>query len=141
MEDVDEYVFEDEYNVFERASYMERDVLGEMGIVYERRKKEDIRDPVQRFYIYVDSIARKLIRDRIITIRSSDVQTLLGYIARVSEPKYKNPTAFVLGYELTRSGAIDVAKLDFVKTKLKDLDVPIKVEDLIRYSNLWLRIK
>ena len=136
----DDYSFEAEYDVLQRGGFLERDVLGEL-FGTERKRVRDIRDITQRFYVQVDAVARVLIEQKIISITRRDIPKMLDYIGRVPYIKYKNPTAFVLGYDVTLSGYIDMRKLDKLKSKLKDITTPVRLEDIIRYSNLWLRIR
>jgi hypothetical protein len=58
---------------------------------------------------------------------------------------YKNPTAFVLGYLITKeNNKINKMKLDKIIEDLSTIqnekNIIIKPSDLIRYARLWLRL-
>jgi len=54
--------------------------------------------------------------------------------------QYKNPTAIILGYALTKSSTIDKKLFNELIPKIKTLEPPMKPTDLLRYSNLWLNV-
>lgn len=144
--DIDEYEFDTEYafkpdefdlrpehDIYTRVAPMETG-----GI--ERTKGDIVNDPTQRFYIYVDAIARQLIQTGKVGFRTTDIKAILAKIPSVPAARYKNPTAFVFGYDLTRSGSLMAKKITDAIAVTKDLDVVIRPEDLLRYSFLWLRL-
>lgn len=134
-----------EYGIFERSA-MERaktvaQIASEAGVDVPTRMKrgEYLRDPVQRFYVYVDVAARNFIRDGFVaSIGYDDVRRILETIRRVKNAGYKNAVAFVLGYCVGRRGRIDRDELDSLLPKLSELDPPLKSTDLLRYSRLWV---
>lgn len=109
-------------------------------------KQSMIRDPTNRFYLYVDAIARKFIETGVVTFRVSDIDYMLKYIDKLNEPRYKNPTAFVLAYDIVASR--DESKQNIDKTfarfidKTEDVDRSgVTLVDLIRYVFLWDDLK
>lgn len=131
MEDED---FIQEYNVYERVGF-ETDILGELG---GGREDPTFKDPTQRFYIFVDAIARQLKQQGVILISEGDIRHMLSKVDALQLPKYKNPTGYVLGYYIGHRGEIDKRKFDSIKGKLKELEYPLKQADVIRYANLWI---
>lgn len=134
----DDIEFENEYNVFERVEFMEQDILGELGVTI---KEDAIRDPTQRFYIFVNTLVKRLSDQRIIKTTKADIHFILSKIKNVSSPKYKNPTGFVLGYYITENGQIDKKKFNVLKSKLRNLEYPLSEIDVLRYGSLWLTLR
>ncbi len=128
----DEYGLE--YNIYERVG-MDTDVLGELGI---KRDDPMFRDPTQRFYIFVDAVARQLKQRGIISISEGDIRHMLNKISDLELPKYKNPTGYVLGYYIGHKGVIDKRRFDAIKGRLSGLEYPLTPEALIRYGRLWV---
>lgn len=123
--------FENEYNVYERVGGIQ-DELGTGTDV-------DLRDPVQRFTQFTKTVAREMISQGIITLKKSDVRYIIDQIPYILNPKYKNPTAFVLGFWVTRrDGTIDKDRVKKLLPHLTSLTYPVKSFDVIRYANLWI---
>jgi Family of unknown function (DUF5770) len=135
----------DEYRVFERAEYAGKNVeqiASDAGIVFTHKKGELIKDPVHRFYIYVNASAQKLIREGYISfVPASDIPLILTGIKDVKNIKYKNADAFVLGYAVSKSGSINAKHFNDVVAKTRKLEPPIKPADIIRYARLWISLK
>jgi hypothetical protein len=132
----------DEYRAFERTEYAGKDVeqiASDAGIVFTHKKGELVRDPVTRFYIYVDASARKLIKERYITFMSSnDIPTILTRIRNVKNVKYKNADAFVLGYAVSKSNSINSKHFNEIVEETRNLEPLIRPADILRYANMWL---
>lgn len=148
----DDYEYFDEtYGVDYNAAYnaaalgevggrIDRDVLGEIVQIHDvKRKKEAIRDPLKRFYIYVDSEIRQLNREGLIKV---DSQRVLTAIEKIPNYRYLNPAVFVLGYGLTSGGRSMPSKESFdeLLVKLKLTERQITPEDILRYCYLWMRL-
>jgi len=134
----EEVRFENEYNVYERVGG-QTDILGELGTT---EADVDLRDPVQRFIQFTKTVAQEMITQGIINLKKPDVRYILDQIPDIPNPKYKNPTAFVLGFWVTRrDGTIDKERVKKLQPHLASLTYPIKDFDVIRYANLWIDTK
>ena len=131
----EEVRFENEYNVYERVGGF----LGELGT---GEADVDLRDPVQRFTQFTKTVAQEMISQGIITLKKPDVRYIIDQIPDIPNPKYKNPTAFVLGFWVTRrDGTIDKDRIKKLLPHLASLTYPVKNFDVIRYANLWIGTK
>jgi hypothetical protein len=130
----EEIRFENEYNVYERVGgYLE---LGTTGA------DVDLRDPVQRFTQFTKTVAQEMITQGIINLTKPDVRYIIEQIPDIPNPKYKNPTSFVLGFWVTRrDGTIDKERVKKLLPHLPSLTYPVKDFDVIRYANLWIDTK
>ena len=134
----DAFVYEDEIR-FE-AEYNARDRLG--GVMEDELiKTRDMKDPVQRFAAFVQVVTRSMNAQNIVSISRKDLNFVVEKALKVPAARFKNPTAFVLGYWLTRDS--DYTELNNEKFKklvpnLKDLDYPVRSYDAVRYANLWM---
>ena len=127
--------FENEYNVYERVGGGV-DILGELGTAGE----VDLRDPLQRFTQFTKTVAQEMITQGIITLKKPDVRYIIEQIPDIPNPKYKNPTAFVLGFWVTkRDGTIDKDRVKKLIPDLDSLTYPVRDYDVIRYANLWIQ--
>lgn len=136
----EEVRFENEYNVYERVGgYLQTDVLGELGTT---EADVDLRDPVQRFTQFTKTVAQEMVTQGIINLKRPDIRYILDQIPDIPNPKYKNPTAFVLGFWVTRrNGTIDKERVKKLLPHLASLTYPVKDFDVIRYANLWIDTK
>jgi hypothetical protein len=127
--------FENEYNVYERVGGGV-DILGELGTAGEA----DLRDPLQRFTQFTKTVAQEMMTQGIITLKKSDVRYIIDQTPDVPNPKYKNPTAFVLGFWVTkRDGTIDKDRVKKLIPDLPKLTYPVRDYDVIRYAKLWIQ--
>jgi hypothetical protein len=132
----DEVKFENEYNVYERVGV---DILGELGT---GNADVDLQDPVQRFTQFTKTVALEMITQGIITLKKPDVRYIIDQIPDILNSKYKNPTAFVLGFWVTRrDGTIDKDRLSKLLPNLASLTYPVKDYDVIRYANMWINTR
>lgn len=127
------YEQEDQYRDRERAG-------GEYTGCWETGK---IQTPLGRFCIKVYAISRN-IESECALINQPDIEMLQTFSQKVPMVRYKNPTAFVLGYIATKRGSIKIdpksleeAYICYKKTVSVDKDESIKKSDIIRYSRLW----
>uniref|UniRef100_A0A6C0LXY2 Uncharacterized protein n=1 Tax=viral metagenome TaxID=1070528 RepID=A0A6C0LXY2_9ZZZZ len=106
-------------------------------------EKLKIQTPLGRFCIKVDAVSRN-IESECNLLNQADITMLQSFSQKVPRVRYKNPTAFVLGYIATKRGAskIDIQTLETVyncykKTVSVDKDESVKKSDVIRYARLW----
>ena len=134
----DAFAYEDETRFL--AEYNARDRLG--GVMEDELiKTRDMKDPVQRFAAFVQVVTRSMNAQNIVSISRKDLNFVVEKALKVPAARFKNPTAFVLGYWLTRDS--DYTELNNEKFKklvpnLKDLDYPVRSYDAVRYANLWM---
>jgi hypothetical protein len=140
----DELDLEPEYDVLQRGGYFQHDVLGTINEQYgfiDVKKGENIIDPIQRFYVYVQATGLKLVSEKFIpNVKSDEIGLIIDKISGMKNIQYKNPTAIILGYALTKSSTIDKKLFNELIPKIKTLEPPMKPTDLLRYSNLWLNV-
>ena len=129
--------FGEEYNVYERVGgQFQENILGELGTM---DVNIDLRDPVQRFTQFTKTVAIDMIRQEIINLKRADIFHIIKQIPDIPNPKYKNPTAFVLGFWVTKKdGTINKERFKRLLSSLSALTYPIKDYDVIRYANLWI---
>jgi hypothetical protein len=131
--------FENEYNVYERVGGFAQTDLGELGT---GNADVDLRDPVQRFTQFTKTVAQEMITQGIIALKKPDIRYIIDQIPDILNPKYKNPTAFVLGLWVTnRDGTIDKDRVKKLIPQLTSLTYPVKDFDVIRYANMWIDTK
>ena len=130
--------FELEYNVYDRVGgYDQTNVLGELGTT---EGDVDLRDPVQRFTQFTKTVSQEMITQGVIGLKKPDVRYIIDQIQYIPNAKYKNPTAFVLGFwVIKRDGTIDKERVRKLIPSLESLTYPVKDYDIIRYANLWLK--
>lgn len=92
--------------MYERAGgYLQHDILGELGT---GDADIDIRDPIQRFTQFTKTVTNDVNNQGVISLKRPDIKYILDQIQHVPHVKYKNPTAFVLGFWVTtRDGTIN----------------------------------
>jgi hypothetical protein len=133
-----ENCFENEQNVFDRVGgCYQMNALGELGTT---EADVDIKDPTQRFIQFTQTVALEMSGQGVINIKRHEIQHILNHIENIENVKFKNPTAFVLGYWVTmRNGCIDEDRLKKLIPSLTSLKYPVRSYDVIRYCNLWMR--
>jgi hypothetical protein len=128
----DEVRFENEYNVYDRVG----GTFGELGTI---NTDIDMRDPIQRFTQFTRTVAKDMITQKIIDLKIPDINYIIEQIQYFKNIKYKNPTAFILGFWVTKNdGTIDKNRVKKLIPKLPSLTYPIREFDVIRYANLWI---
>jgi hypothetical protein len=136
----------EEYHVLDRVGYTNdektvQEIAAEAGIIIQQRPGHLIRDATQRFYVYTNASARRMISDGIINwVSHNEVTKILSSIKFIKNPEYKNADAFILGYAVTRPNGkeININRLNSLKPILEQMDPVIKQTDVIRYANLWI---
>jgi len=94
-----------------------------------------------RFLIAVDALARKMEGDGLVKISQADIDDMLEKTRFVSGLKYKNPTAYILGYVATGGGRnLDKNNVLHVIDKILPeipKDKGIAPADVVRYARFW----
>lgn len=131
---------EEEY-VPEFAAYERVGLPGDalIGITYNQFTKTDKLD---MFIINVDKIGREINSIKQSILSYSDIEYLVDKARIIPKIEFKNPTAYILSYIITRSGQNrpTLSKVDEVyRTVLQKISTKDDVEkkDLIRYSRYW----
>ena len=132
-----------EFNVYNRvgaSTTRTNIIIGDNG-----RIDRLLTNPLDIFQSYVESISRDLISEGIREISERDINTMLEISNKLMYPKYKNPSAYVLGY-IASNGGREITKTNFnyVKNKIlaKQLleDKSVLEPDVLRYARLWLSL-
>lgn len=100
-------------------------------------RKNEVKNDKQKFKIFVNIVANAMVEQRVLDLNKNEINFILSQTDEVSLPEYKNPTAFVLGYWVSKKGQIDAKSLVRIKPELTKLDYPIRLYDVIRYARLW----
>lgn len=108
--------------------------------VLQGKSGREIISQEDRFKINVNAISRNLSDEGLVELTETDINEMLERTVLVPNLKYKNPTAYILGFIVTNGGVdIDKKKFDRVKRKVlpKIPDSGVEPEDVIRYSRFW----
>lgn len=124
----------------------ERDVReragGGMNLVSSKELKDAT--PEERFNVYVEAISRSLNSDGIFTIEQKDINTMLERSSFIQNIRYRNPTAFILGYLASKGGvAIDKRRVANIFENMKIPEITeqgITKPDVIRYARYWMNL-
>jgi len=115
-------------------------------------KALQIQSPLGKFCLKVDAVSRNIMSEckfmknssKNIIIGQEDINTLLNASQSVPRVRYKNPTAFVLGYLTVKMGTNKIDKNTLLnvyecykKTSSVHKDESVKEADVIRYARLW----
>jgi hypothetical protein len=139
----DEYEDDDDYeenigNFQQSIKAWERVGFGTSNLPDSSGKKlKGIEDPIDRFKNSIISIALNF--KNYINIDSSDIEILINNLSKLKYIHHKNPTGYVLGYIVTGGGKkINNKIIEKIKSDILPNISNIKLEDVIRYSRLWL---
>lgn len=133
----DQDMFRPEMGAFDRVG-MPGAILG--GLVgLDGKIDRSIQDPLERFQIYTDAIARNLM-DQEVIIGESDIQKMIETASKLKYVHFKNPNAYVTGY-IASKGGNDITKKQFEYTINKVLPLLtegyVQPPDVLRYARLW----
>lgn len=114
--------------------------------VFGRTEKEAITgtrteiqsDPDKRFRVFVNAVANQLKGEGILNLYYSEIDEINRGASEILNAGYKNPTTFILGYSVLEGPTINKRKLEKVVRSLPDIQVNVKVTDIIRYARLWV---
>jgi hypothetical protein len=106
-------------------------------------------DPVQKFSYLLDKYINQY--NEIFRLNDGDIQNIQDSVDKVSNPNYKNPIAYILGYMAITNNTINPQKLDsieniipkvaadIVKVGQNTVVVPFVTKtDVIRYARYWI---
>lgn len=97
-------------------------------------------DPLEKFQIRVDAIARNLQSVFPGVISQDNIQTMLEKANQLKDVQYKNATAYVLGYIASTGGEnLTPQTFKIVESKISKvhLEGNVKSPDILRYARLW----
>jgi|TARA_B100001094_G_C18096913_1_gene753490 hypothetical protein len=139
----DEPKFGEEFAVFERIGLPGGQLGGITGV--DGKIDRTLQDPLERFQVFVDAISRDLMGQNI-SLDEDDIQKMIETARTLDKIKYKNPTAYVLGFIGSRGGSdISKASIEYAIKKALPLtsegESSVQPEDVIRYSRLWLKLR
>jgi hypothetical protein len=86
-------------NAFQQVSFDNFNISN----VPQNRFERALLDPLARFRLYVDAISRSL-NDTDTIITDTSIQYIIEHAQFLENVKYKNPTAYILGYIATNGG-------------------------------------
>lgn len=133
--------FEAEIGAFERTGMGGRlgtGVIGGLMGDIQKKMSRELSSPEDRFKIYVDAISRKLEGDGTVHISNQDIDAMLDKVSEIENVRYKNPTAYILGFLASRGGR----NMDNVTNVIKNVlpligDVGVEAPDVVRYARYW----
>lgn len=137
----EENIYEYEAKAFERVNYVGK--LQEMinrDIFSDEQKRRENLTPEERFLIFSDAISRKL---NVYKLGNRDIDNILEKTKDIKNLKYKNPTAYVLGYVVSEGGKIiNYERFDrVVNEELPDFKGSgVEPADVLRYARFWLHL-
>lgn len=126
----DDYIYEDnecelraEFHAFERTEIFNEDI-------------KDLKDKVQRFKTFVSFVATEIRDDKLLDLKTSDINFLVKSVSKIPTPGYKNPTAYILGYMLLKKGYNKNTFEKDIIPILNRLTYPVSPYDVVRYARL-----
>lgn len=133
----DQDMFRPEMGAFNRVG-MPGAILGGM-VGPDGKIDRTIQDPLERFQIYTDAIARNLMGQDV-SIAENDIQKMIETAPKLKYVHFKNPNAYVTGY-IASKGGNDITKKQFEYTINKVLPLLtegyVQPPDVLRYARLW----
>ena len=139
-EDDDQDVYRAEMGAFDRVGLPGAIVGGLVGP--DGKIDRAIQDPLERFQIQTDAVARNLMGQNI-DISEGDIQILLEKATLLKYVHFKNANAYVVGYIASKGGTeITKKRFDYaVKRVLPNLlEGSVQPPDVLRYARLYLNL-
>ena len=110
----------------------------------QNRFEKALLDPLSRFRLYVNAIARNL-NDKETIITESSIRYIIEQAQFIDNIKYKNPAAYVLGYIILQDNMTDINMNMFKYTVENIIDNAsihfVTQPDIIRYARFWMDLK
>ena len=140
-------MFQNEAAVFERVGLPTANlgtIISARGGKFEDLQKiinRVVKDPTDRFLLYVESISQRLINQRDFPLDTDDIIYMMDHAREIREPGAKNATAYILGYMASKGGKKNITPehIDKIFTRYLPYveDDSVKTADVIRYMRLW----
>lgn len=129
--------FRDEFSVFERAGGGAKLRTLRLNKGPMTRAEYAAQDPYEKFVVALDAIARQMRNN--VQILDEHIDNMIDLAKIIPNIRYKNPTAFILGYYASQNGrelTLDSYR-KVVKTMYPHVDQQtIQHPDIIRYARL-----
>jgi hypothetical protein len=111
--------------------------------LFMRDGDRKIVNPTERFRAQVDAIARNIHGEGWLIFEDDDINCMMNMIKNIDDPKYLNPTGFILGYYISVNGTdINIQKINKVFKILDNIKAgSVKEADAIRYARYWIKLK
>ena len=119
--EITEGQFQPEFNAMQRTEY------------FLETSTKLIKDRAHRFKTFVGIVAEELVQQRLIKLSGSEMQELINLTSQIPSPGYKNPTAFILGYVLTKRGGTPKVFQNQLLPIINETSFFIRPHDIIRY--------
>lgn len=146
-EDIDVYDdgFRSEVKAFERAGPSGKliELLSSPSVLEDAGKKgREAISPEDRFLINTDAFCRYLNSQNIALLSENDINTLLEKTTLMTELKYKNYIAYILGYIASQGGQnLKVTQvknvIDNILPAIGEKANGIAPPDVVRYARYW----
>lgn len=139
-EDDDQDVYRAEMGAFDRVGLPGAIVGGLVGP--DGKIDRAIQDPLERFQIQTDAVARNLMGQNI-DISEGDIQILLEKATLLKYVHFKNANAYVVGYIASKGGTVITKKrFDYVIKRVLPnlLEGSVQPPDVLRYARLYLNL-
>lgn len=139
-DDTEQDVYKDEMGAFSRVGLPGAVIGGLVGP--DGKIDRTMQDPLERFQIQTDAIARNLMEQNI-NINEKDIQIMLEKAPLLKYVNFKNANAYVAGY-IASNGGKEITKKSFeytVKNVLPNLlEGSVQPPDVLRYARLYLNL-
>lgn len=111
-----------------------------IGNIPENRIERAMMEPLERFRMYVDAVARNLNNWDEVNLSEENIDFMLITAEKIPDISHKSPTAYVLGFIATNGGK-NMNKNSFNHVVKKVLprvtSGSVLPPDIIRYARLW----
>ena len=141
----DEVTYGDEMGAYLRASLPGENINRNSGLKLEH----GLLAPIDIFTDEIGAISRNLQsslevvkpKNKEIMLNERDILFLKDTATKLKHVNYKNPTAYILGFLVTKGqDEINVKSFEYITKHVLNLllDDSVKAEDIIRYARLWM---
>lgn len=142
QEDTDVQNYQMEAKAFERVSQGRlHEFLSTSATTQLEKGGRQVLTPEDRFIIKLNTQCLAMREDKTADISDKDIDTMLEKTRQISDLKYKNPLAYILGYIATKGGkSLKVADVkDVIKNILPSVatEGDVAPQDVVRYARFW----